>query len=108
MSKFTLSDLEAIITERAGSKDPSSWTANLVGQGLNKAAEKFGEEAMETVVAAVARDKQELRDETADLLYHLLVVLHIKGVTVEDVMGELNRRTGQTGLAEKASRSSKD
>ena len=108
MSNFSLSDLESIIAKRAGSDDPSSWTAKLVRQGLHKATEKLGEEAVETVVAAVGRDNNGLRDESADLLYHLLVVLHMKGVSVDDVMGELERRTNQSGLVEKSSRSSKD
>ena len=85
---------------------PNSWTARLFTQGLNKAVEKLGEEAVETVVAAVARDKDGLRDEAADLLYHLLVVLHIKGVAVDDVMAELEHRTRQSGIDEKAARSS--
>ena len=106
MSDFSLTDLEAIIAERAASGDESSWTAKLVGQGIEKAAEKLGEEAVETVVAAVARDGAGVRDEAADLLYHLLVVLHMKGVAVEDVMAALERRTGQSGLAEKAARGS--
>ncbi|MGI9356237.1 MAG: phosphoribosyl-ATP diphosphatase [Rhizobiaceae bacterium] len=104
MSDFSLNDLEAIIVSRAASGDPSSWTARLAGKGIEKASEKLGEEAVETVVAAVARDGEGLRDEAADLLYHLLIVLHMKGVLVEDVMAELERRTGQSGLAEKAAR----
>ncbi len=106
MTQFSLSDLEAIIADRAASEDASSWTAKLVSKGLEKASEKLGEEAVETVVAAVARDADGLRDEAADLLYHLLVVLHMKGVTVADVMSELESRTGQSGLAEKAARDS--
>lgn len=108
MSSFNLTDLEKIIAERAASADGSSWTAKLVSSGIEKAAEKLGEEAIETVVAAVARDKEGLRDEAADLLYHLLVVLHLKGIPLSDVVMELERRTGQSGLAEKASRSHKN
>ena len=106
MSDFSLTDLEAIITDRAASGDSSSWTAKLIGKGVEKAAEKLGEEAVETVIATVSRDAEGLRDEAADLLYHLLVVLHIKGVSVGDVMAELERRTGQSGMAEKAARKS--
>lgn len=106
MSEFSLTDLEAIIADRAASGDESSWTAKLIGKGLEKASEKLGEEAVETVVAAVARDTEGLRNEAADLLYHLLVVLHMKGVSVEDVMAELERRTTQSGVAEKAARES--
>ena len=104
MSSFSLSDLEAIIAERAASADENSWTAKLVGKGIEKAAEKLGEEAVETVVAAVAGDADATRAEAADLLYHLLVVLHIKGVSLDDVMAELERRTGQSGIDEKSSR----
>ena len=108
MSNFSLSDLEKIISERAASDDGSSWTAKLVAGGIEKASEKLGEEAIETVVAAIARDPEGLRDEAADLLYHLLVVLHIKGVSLDEVLTELERRTGQSGIAEKASRSKGD
>ena len=104
MSAFNLSDLEAIVAARAASGDASSWTAKLVSKGINKAAEKLGEEAVETLIAAVAEDADKTRDEAADLLFHLLVVLHMKGVSVADVMDELDRRTGQSGLAEKAAR----
>ena len=104
MTEFSLNDLEKIIALRAATGDENSWTAKLVEKGLEKSAEKLGEEAIETVIAAVARDQIGLRDEAADLLYHLLVVLHIKGVSVDEVMQELERRTGQSGLAEKAAR----
>ncbi len=101
---FSLFDLEHIITQRASSGDKTSWTAKLVESGIEKAAEKLGEEAVETVIASLARDKEGLRDEAADLLFHLLVVLHMKDVPLSDVIEELERRTGQSGLAEKAAR----
>ena len=104
MTQFSLQDLEQIIAERAHSGDESSWTAKLVGKGMEKAAEKLGEEAVESVIAAIAQDKDALRNEAADLLYHLLVVLHIKGVGVEEVLAELQSRTAQSGLEEKAAR----
>ena len=104
MTQFSLTDLEQIIRDRAASADANSWTAKLVGKGIEKAAEKLGEEAVESVIAAVAGGTDDLRDEAADLLYHLLVVLHMKGVSVDDVLTELERRTGQSGIAEKASR----
>ena len=104
MTQFSLHDLEKIIAERAESGDSSSWTVKLMGKGLEKAAEKLGEEAIESVIAAVAQDEEALKNEAADLLYHLLVVLKMKGVSVDEVMGELQRRTGQSGLEEKASR----
>ena len=104
MSTFSLSDLEAIIADRATASADESWTAKLVSRGINKAAEKLGEEAVETVIAAIGDDDKALKGEAADLLYHLLVVLHMRGVSVDDVMLELGSRTAQSGLAEKASR----
>ena len=104
VTPFTLSDLEAIIANRADSEDPKSYTRKLIGKGVGKCAQKMGEEAVEAVIAAVKMDKEELTSETADLLYHLLVVLKICDVPLGDVMAELASRTGQTGLEEKASR----
>jgi phosphoribosyl-ATP pyrophosphohydrolase len=104
MTDFSLSDLERIIAERARSGDPDSWTAKLFSRGMEKAAQKLGEEAVETVIAAVGGDTKGLVSESADLLYHWLVVLAIAGVPLSDVMAELERRTGESGLAEKASR----
>ena len=104
MAQFTLNDLEAIVAARAASEDESSYTRKLVGKGVGKCAQKLGEEAVESVIAAMKGDKAELTSETADLLYHLLVVLNISGVKLDDVMAELAQRTGQTGLEEKASR----
>ncbi|WP_319533348.1 phosphoribosyl-ATP diphosphatase [uncultured Cohaesibacter sp.] len=104
MSNFTLSDLEAIIETRANSDDEKSYTRKLMGKGVGKCAQKLGEEAVEAVIAAMKGDKEELTSETADLLYHLLVVLRISGVSLDAVMQELASRTGQTGLEEKASR----
>jgi phosphoribosyl-ATP pyrophosphohydrolase len=108
MSSFSLSDLEAIIAERARSGDPDSWTAKLYGKGIGKAAQKLGEEAVETVIAAVSGDTKAVISESADLLYHWLVVLGISGVSLDDVLAELERRTGRSGLAEKASRQQRD
>ncbi|WP_319412251.1 phosphoribosyl-ATP diphosphatase [uncultured Cohaesibacter sp.] len=105
MTNFTLNDLEAIIAKRATSGDPKSYTRKLMGKGVGKCAQKMGEEAVEAVIASVKGDKAELTAETADLLYHLLVVLRISDVPLSDVMKELASRTGQTGLEEKASRS---
>lgn len=104
MSTFTLQQLEQIIATRATSGDANSWTAKLVGKGIEKAAEKLGEEAIETVIASLGDQPNRTRDEAADLLYHLLVVLHMQGVSVDDVMNELERRTAQSGIAEKAAR----
>ncbi|ESY69321.1 phosphoribosyl-ATP diphosphatase [Mesorhizobium sp. M0051] len=104
MTEFSLSDLEKIVGERAHSGDPDSWTANLFARGIDKAAQKLGEEAVETVIAAVKGDKQALVSESADLVYHWLVVLGLSGVPLSDVLRELERRTGHSGIAEKASR----
>lgn len=81
-----------------------SWTAKLVAAGQERAAKKLGEEAVEAVIAAIAKDRDGLKNEAADLLYHLLVVLKIADIPLADVFAELERRTGQTGLAEKAAR----
>ncbi len=104
MSGFDLASLEAIVAARAASTDGSSYTARLAAAGVAKAAKKLGEEATETVIAAVAEDEASLTGEAADLLYHLLVVLRLRGVPLEAVMDELRSRTVQTGLEEKASR----
>lgn len=104
MSSFSLTDLEATIRERASSGDPESWTAKLFAKGMDKAAQKLGEEAVETVIAAVRGDTKAVISESADLLYHWLVVLAIAGISLDDVLAELERRTGRSGIAEKASR----
>lgn len=104
MSSFSLSDLEKIVAERARSGAADSWTATLFRKGMDKAAQKMGEEAIETVIAAVKGDDKGIVSESADLIYHWLVVLTIAGIPVSDVMAELERRTGQSGLAEKAAR----
>lgn len=104
MAGFSLSDLERIVAERARSGDADSWTAKLFSRGIDKASQKLGEEAVETVIAAVKGDADGLVSESADLIYHWLVVLAIAGVPLADVMAELERRTAQSGVAEKASR----
>ena len=104
MSNFTLADLEAIVASRAEADPGQSWTAKLVAGGQDKAAKKLGEEAIETVMAAVRQDRENLVYESADLLYHLMVVLKIADIPLQAVMQELERRTAQTGLSEKASR----
>ncbi|TGQ74221.1 phosphoribosyl-ATP diphosphatase [Mesorhizobium sp. M00.F.Ca.ET.186.01.1.1] len=104
MAEFSLSDLEKIVRERARSGDPDSWTAKLFARGIDKAAQKLGEEAVETVIAAVKGDKQALVSESADLIYHWLVVLGISGVPLSDVLKELESRTGRSGISEKAAR----
>ena len=108
MAEFSLSDLERIVRERAHSGDPDSWTAKLYSRGIDKAAQKLGEEAVETVIAAVRGDTKALVSESADLLYHWMVVLGISGVMLADVLAELERRTGRSGISEKASRQDRD
>ena len=108
MRDFSLAELERIVAERGLSGDSGSWTAKLFAGGMDKAAKKFGEEAVETVIAAVGGDKKALVSESADLIYHWLVVLALAGVPLSEVIGELGRRTGQSGLAEKASRAGPD
>lgn len=104
MSQFTLNDLETIVAQRAGSGDPNSWTAKLVAGGMPKAAQKLGEEAVEAVIAATTDNNEGLVSESADLLYHWLVVLHLAGVPLSEVMDELERRTAQSGIDEKKAR----
>jgi phosphoribosyl-ATP pyrophosphohydrolase len=104
MSDFSLADLERIVAQRARSGDPQSWTAKLVAGGMERAAKKLGEEAVETVIAALGTDTKAVVSESADLLYHWLVVLAIAGVPLSDVMAELEERTGRSGIEEKAAR----
>ena len=104
MTAFSLSDLENIIAARAKSGDAASWTAKLFAGGMEKAAKKLGEEAIETVIAAVSGDEKALVSESADLIYHWLVVLALADVPLSEVMAELERRTARSGIAEKASR----
>lgn len=101
---FSLEDLDDRVAERAAVSPDESYTARLLRDGIDRCARKFGEEAVELIVASVSRDKQGLTGEAADVLYHLLVLLKATDVTLDDVMMELERRTGQTGLEEKASR----
>ena len=101
---MTLEELEARIAQRAAASPDESYTAKVIARGIEKAAQKLGEEATEAVIAAVTHNRAELVKESADLLYHLLVVLKAEGVPLSEVMGELDARTAQSGLAEKAAR----
>ena len=101
---FSWDDLEATVRERAAADPAESWTARLVASGVPRIARKTGEEAVETVIAALAEDDAALVGEAADLLYHLTVLLHARGVRVADVMAALEARQGRSGLAEKAAR----
>lgn len=105
MADFTLADLDAIVRHRGRSGDPGSYTAKLIGEGVERCAKKFGEEAVEAALAAVSGNAEALTEEAADVLYHLLVMLEAGGVDLDAVMAELQKRTSRTGLAEKASRS---
>ena len=104
MTNFTLADLERIVSERSLADPAHSWTAKLVAAGMPKAAKKLGEEAVETVIAATSQTRGELIGETGDLLYHLMVVLKIADIPLGEVMAELEGRTAQSGLTEKAAR----
>jgi phosphoribosyl-ATP pyrophosphohydrolase len=104
MPQFTLEDLAKIVAARAAAADPASYTAKLARQGVAHCAKKLGEEAVEAAIAAVKGDREGLKAEAADVLYHLLVLLHVAGVPFEAVTSELQRRTAETGLEEKARR----
>ncbi len=104
MSAYTLQDLEKRIHERAKASAGESYTRKLLDKGVGHCAKKLAEEAVETVIAAVNEDRERLISETADLIYHLLVVLEARGVTLADVEAALAARSTQSGLDEKASR----
>jgi phosphoribosyl-ATP pyrophosphohydrolase len=101
---FTLADLAAVIKERAAASAETSYTRTLLDKGVAHCAKKLGEEAVETALAAIGEDRERLIAETADLLYHLLVVLEARGVTIQEVEAALAARASQSGLEEKASR----
>lgn len=100
----TLTRLEATIAQRLTASPDASYVAKLHAKGLKTIAQKLGEEATETVIAALAGDEKELVGEAADLLFHLMVLLAEKGVPLETVLAELDRREGTSGIAEKAAR----
>lgn len=100
-----LTRLHATIQARRGADPASSYTAKLLGGGPERAAKKFGEEAVETVIAGVGGDPDALASESADLLYHWLVLLSAAGVSPDQVAAKLEAREGRSGLDEKASRS---
>ena len=106
MSKFGLHDLEERVKERARASADVSYTRRLLDRGVAHCAKKLGEEAIETVIAAVEEDRERLIAEAADLIFHLLVVLEARGIALADVEAELAERTRQSGLQEKASRKS--
>src|SRR3569623_1425242 len=101
---FSLEDLNERVAQRSSASPAESYTARLLRDGVDRCARKFGEEAVELIVSAVSRDKQGLTSEAADVIYHLLVLLRAADISLDEVMGELERRTAQSGLQEKASR----
>ena len=100
----TLNDLAQTIATRANADPESSWTAKLLAKGPEKCAEKFGEEAVEAIIEAVKDNRAGLISESADVLFHLLVMLQSRGVSLDEVLDELARRQGTSGIAEKAAR----
>ena len=104
MARFTIHDLAATIDARAAAASEASYTSKLLGKGIAHCAKKFGEEAVETVIAAVAEDRAHFINESADLLFHLLVLLKSRNVALEEVETALGLRTTMTGLEEKAAR----
>jgi phosphoribosyl-ATP pyrophosphohydrolase len=101
---MTLERLAATIAARKGKDPETSWTARLLASGPEKCAEKFGEEAVEAIIEAVKGDRARLTSEAADVIYHLLVMLAARDVTLADVLAELDRREGTSGIEEKAGR----
>jgi phosphoribosyl-ATP pyrophosphohydrolase len=104
MAPFTVHDLAENVRRRADASPDASYTRQLLDRGVVQCAKKLGEEAIETVLAAVSEDREHLIAEAADVIYHLLVVLQARGVSLADVEAELERRSLQSGIAEKAAR----
>jgi phosphoribosyl-ATP pyrophosphohydrolase len=104
MTAFTLETLEQIVRDRASAAADVSYTRKLLDKGVVHAAKKLGEEGVELALAAAAQDRAAVIAETADVLYHLVVVLKARDIPLAEVMAELDRRTAQTGLQEKAGR----
>lgn len=101
----TLTRLEQIIAERKDASPDSSYVAKLNSKGIEKIAQKLGEEATEAVIAALSGSREDVVGEAADVIFHLLVLLQARRVSLEEVLSELERREGTSGLEEKASRS---
>lgn len=100
----TLTHLEQVIAARKDASPETSYVASLNAKGIEKIAQKLGEEATETVIAALSGGREEVVGEAADLIFHLLVLLQARRITLEEVMAELDRREGTSGIEEKASR----
>ena len=108
MSQFSdvIDRLAATVASRKGADPAESWTAKLLSEGPERCAKKFGEEAVETVIAAVSGDRDAIASESADLIYHWLVLLAASGVSLDEVAAKLQAREGTSGIAEKAARRS--
>ena len=104
METFSLRDLEKRVQERAQAAPGGSYTRTLLDKGVAHCAKKLGEEAVEVALAAATEDRERVVEETADLLYHLLVVMHARGISLADVEAALAARTRRSGLDEKAAR----
>ena len=104
MAKFTLHDLEKRIQERAKASPEVSYTRKLLDRGAAQCAKKMGEEAVETVIAAAAESRERLIAEAGDLLYHLLIVLHARDISLDEIEAALSERQSMTGLEEKSAR----
>jgi phosphoribosyl-ATP pyrophosphohydrolase len=106
MRSFTLDDLARIIAARADSTAAASYTKSLLDAGPDRVAKKLGEEAVETIIAGLGSDRAALVCEGADLVYHLLVLLQLRGIGFDEILAELEQRTTRSGHAEKAARTS--
>ena len=104
MAKYTLQDLEKRIETRAKAGPDVSYTRKLLDRGVAQCAKKLGEEAVETVIAATAESRERLIAESGDLLYHLLIVLHARGISLDEIEAALSERTSMSGLEEKSAR----
>lgn len=104
MSSFDLHDLEKRVEMRAQESADISYTRKLLDRGVAQCAKKLGEEAVEAAIAAISEDREQVIGEAADVLYHLLVMLHARGIKLDEVEAELGARTRQSGLDEKAAR----
>jgi len=104
MTHFTLNDLDQIIADRVSADSKTSYTKTLLDAGTAKTTKKFGEESVEAIIAVMQGDRSAITAESADVLYHLLVMLRSAHVPLQEVMAELEKRTARSGIEEKNSR----
>ena len=104
MTQFSLNDLDQIIADRVSADSKTSYTKSLLDAGIHKTTKKFGEESVEAIIAVMQKDRAAIINESADVLYNLLVMLKSAHVSLEEVMAELQNRTAQSGIEEKNSR----